>query len=565
MKASIWINEIQFKTGNTLQLNSNSIVVFVGPNNAGKSRSLQEINNLTKSPRGEKQLIVDRLAFSQQGDVNGFLKRIEGYKKNGNYHYIAPHQSTSYSEENLRPAWNSYNIEEQAHHKHTINGFLVKHLSTSERLTLVQPPRTINFLTEAPQHPIHHLKVDDSKELSFSENFKRAFGEDIIVNHGAGSIVPLHVGSKPISTVEHDRISMKYQQELVKLGTLHEQGDGMKSFAGVFLGLFVEDGSINLIDEPEAFLHPPQASLLGQMIAKNLGNDKQIFIATHSEHVLKGLLDHAGERLVIVRIQRNGSSNKINILSNSEIKTIWKDSILRHSNILDGLFHSKVVLCESDSDNRFFSAISTAIIEHEGLPAKDILYIQSGGKHRFPVVIKALKNLEVPLIVIGDFDLYNNEEPLKTMYEDMGGDWNEIKTDFKIVKQSVDQKKPELETVDLKQSIDSLFHGINSTVMPETAIKLIEKELKKSSPWGQAKSSGKAYLPAGDANVSFRKVQAGLKSKGIFILEVGEIEAFDKTVGGHGPKWVNEVLSKDLISSPDLQVAREFIKSTILI
>lgn len=35
-----------------------------------------------------------------------------------------------------------------------------------------------------------------------------------------------------------------------------------------------------------------------------------------------------------------------------------------------------------------------------------------------------------------------------------------------------------------------------------------------------------------------------LRSKGIFIVPVGELEGFIKEVGGHGPEWTNHVLEK---------------------
>ncbi len=44
------------------------------------------------------------------------------------------------------------------------------------------------------------------------------------------------------------------------------------------------------------------------------------------------------------------------------------------------------------------------------------------------------------------------------------------------------------------------------------------------------------------------------------ILEVGEVESFVKSVGNHGPKWVNEVLTKDLKNDPELEQARQFVK-----
>lgn len=46
-KAGGYISELEFNTGEKVQINRNDIVVFVGPNNAGKSQSLKDIYTLT--------------------------------------------------------------------------------------------------------------------------------------------------------------------------------------------------------------------------------------------------------------------------------------------------------------------------------------------------------------------------------------------------------------------------------------------------------------------------------------------------------------------------------------
>ena len=58
-------------------------------------------------------------------------------------------------------------------------------------------------------------------------------------------------------------------------------------------------------------------------------------------------------------------------------------------------------------------------------------------------------------------------------------------------------------------------------------------------------------------------MQVKLKDRGLLILEVGELESFVKSVGNHGPKWVNEVLSKNLKDDPELEVARQFVTQLI--
>lgn len=556
-----WINKLEFKNGKTVDLQENSIVVFVGPNNSGKSLTLKEISLLTSRDVIENN-IVDSLTITAKGNSSCFLEVIQNREKNGNYHYLTDYNS-SIGGQTLTSNWDSMANGTQAG-KSSISPFLVKNMDTINRLHLVSPPANIDFLNEVRKHPIHVLKENSKKEAQFSQYFKQAFGEDIIVNHGAGNQIPIHVGEKPLATLEYDRVSTEYQKKIRELPYLHEQGDGMKSFAGVFLTLFADDFSINIIDEPEAFLHPPQATLLGKMVSQKLGEKKQLFIATHSEHFLKGLLQGALDRLIVIRIQRQEDTNSIKILENKDLQNIWKDSILRHSNILDGLFHKKVVLAESDSDCRFYSAICSAIVENNALSSPDILFVQSGGKHRFPVIIKALTKLEVPLTIIGDFDFYHDENPAKTIYELLDGNWEEIKSDFYKVKKSIDEKRPELETIKLKEEIDTVFESFTDKIIPEQKIKAIQTLLKKSSPWSQAKSSGKAYLPAGETILAFNRIQDAFKVKNVFILELGEIEAFDKSIGGHGPKWVNQVLEKDLISNSDLEEARNFVTNNIL-
>jgi hypothetical protein len=145
-----------------------------------------------------------------------------------------------------------------------------------------------------------------------------------------------------------------------------------------------------------------------------------------------------------------------------------------------------------------------------------------------------------------------------------GGKWEDIKTDFNKVKKAIDEKLPELKTEDLKKEIDDIFTSFNDKIIPDDKIKSIQDALKKASPWRQAKASGSAYLPAGEAIMAFNRVQNKLEEKNIFVLELGEIEAFDKSIGGHGPKWVNKVLERDIDLDPDLESARVFVKNKIL-
>ena len=242
------------------------------------------------------------------------------------------------------------------------------------------------------------------------------------------------------------------------------------------------------------------------MLAKDLPTNRQLFLATHSSDFLKGLLEADVSNLKIVRIKRNGNVNNVSVLDNSDIKEIWSDSLLRHSNILDGLFHSKVVICESDSDCRFYSAIIQSIYENENNISPDLLFIHCGGKHRVSSVVKALKKLDVNVNAILDFDVLNNINPLKDIFEKCGGNWDTVKTDWKTVKESIDAKRPELETEDLKKEIKQVLDSTTERIFPKEKTKEINNLMKKVSAWSHAKQVGKGFIPSGDATQAYQRL-----------------------------------------------------------
>lgn len=560
MTTRIWISDITFNDGTTIPILKDEIVVLVGPNNAGKSASLKEAVKLLHTKNNPSK-VIQKITIGKDGDESDMLTFLESFSKkeySGNpLPYYKGYKFNLY-EANATSDWNNF--------ENGLSGLIpvfVNTLSTEERLTAANPPDNISLTSQPPQHPIHFLQKFDSLESKFSDYFKQAFGADLIVHRNAGNQVPLYVGDKPILKAGEDRVSENYLRELEKLSLLHEQGDGMRSFVGVLLNAFISNHAILFIDEPEAFLHPPQARLLGKMLAKDLPSKRQLFLATHSEHFLKGLLDANVLNLKIIRIQRENKINKVSVLNSVDINSIWNDSLLRHSNVLDGLFHSKVVICESDSDSRFFSAILAAQFDNTTDIAPDVLFINCGGKHRIPTATKALKKLNVPIKVVADFDVINDINPLKEIFEDLGGIWSDVEIDWKIVKKEIEQKRPEFLTEDVKEEIGHILSSTIDRIFPKTKISEIQKALKKASPWTEAKSVGKAFIPSGNATQSFERIQSKFSEKGFLIPEVGELESFCKSIGNHGPKWVSEVLTKDLKTDKELETARQFVMQII--
>lgn len=555
------ISSLTFSDGTDVPISPNDVVLVVGPNNAGKSAGLRAIREKLQNA-AHKSPVLQSLQIQRTGSVDEFsswllgwtVRQMESPPDNPIYQALghALHRNQAHSE------WQRAD---------NVLGGLARWfchlLSADERLQICNPPGNIALARDNPSHPIHFLLRDDKLESRLSSKFRKAFGVDLVVHRNAGSQVPLHIGERPTPTADEDRVSISYIERLEKLPTLHTQGDGMRSFAGVLLATSVGRESIVLIDEPEAFLHPPQARLLGTTLVQDRNKERQLFIATHSTDILRGVLDTESPDVRVIRIRRNGSTNTVRLLSNERIKELWGDPLLRYSNILDGLFHESVVVCEADADCRFYSAILDATMAGNTDDAKrpDLMFTHCGGKARLPVVIRALREVDVPVRAVADFDVLSEEEPLKTIAEALGIDWAAIQPDWRQVKNAVDSKKPDLSTDEVRKEIGELLSAVTTTIFPPRTKADIQTVLKRTSPWAHAKLVGKAFVPSGDPSKACERLLSNLRAGGLHVVEVGELEGYVRTEGGHGPKWVNAVLTRELATDPELEAARKFVQA----
>lgn len=558
MPVHFHVSSVTFSDENTIETRPSEIIVLVGPNNSGKSATLRAINEKVRLASARSP-VVSKISVTREGSNDELIPWISARSRQvgtdpTNPQYTAYGASTSLN--NARAYW-----QNPQGGLHELGNWFCRILTAEARVTAANPANRINLLQDAPSHPIHVLEIDDRVEARLSKYFRNAFGADLIVNRGAGGSLPLMVGHPPQMKPGQDRVSFDYLRELAALPSIQQQGDGMRSFAGVLLNTFVGEEPVVLIDEPEAFLHPPQARILGRMLAQEKAPGRQMFIATHSSDIVRGLLEARNAVVRVIRIQRDRNVNSVRMLDNENVRSLWDDSLLRYSSILDGLFHERVVICESDSDCRFYAAVADAISER-AYPARipDIMYTHCGGKDRIPLVTRALRKVDVPVTVVADFDVFSSEHPLRSIVEAIGGAWSgAIESAWRLVKNSIDQKKPELVTAEVVAEIGTIMASVKEVIFPKAARSAIEQVLRRSSPWSIAKQTGSTYVPQGDPSRAVAALLDSLRNIGVFVVECGELERFVPSVGDHGPGWVSEVMKKDLASDPELDGARRFV------
>lgn len=149
---ALFVNSITFNNGETIKINNNDIVVFVGPNNAGKSQSLKDIYACINNQH--RKIVIKDVDLTFQNSENdvAFIERCSALSKNPSSGYI--YSGMNYY---IYP-YHLENNKLNSVYSQDLSTFFITELRTDNRLSIVNPP---NILTEneSPTHPIHIVKA----------------------------------------------------------------------------------------------------------------------------------------------------------------------------------------------------------------------------------------------------------------------------------------------------------------------------------------------------------------------------------------------------------------------
>jgi hypothetical protein len=557
MEPRLVLTSLTFSDGTRVGTSEAKIIALVGPNNAGKSSTLREIQ-LGAASSTSIGPVLKAATFKREGDPVDLKEWLEHHVQKVKHPY-EPGFVYSW----LRGECREGEVEELWRHEDIggLSSILCTLIDVEQRLQVANAQEMIDFFSEAPSHPMHVLFKDVRLEEKVSETFRAAFKTDIVLNRGGGKVVAFHVGNKPELSRGEDSLSPGYFKQLRKIPFLHKQGHGMRSFVGCMLHVYTSPAFIHLLDEPEAFLHPPHAKLLAGLLARSMPANRQAIIATHSGDFLRGLLDADPAALRVIRLTREGSVNHVHEVDSAAIRDLWADPVLRFSNVLDAIFHEGVVLCESDSDCRFYAAILNAVLEKRGEVLPDVMFAASGGKDRMPILIRALRRLGVKIRVVADFDVLRDQGTLSGMVAALGGDWDSMQAAWRNLNTNIQSQTPPLSVNQVREQINSALEAEKSASVSEQTVEKIRQALKATSSWHYAKLAGVNALASGQPRAQLDEMLNDLERCGLFVVKCGEIERFVPSVGLHGPKWVAQALAKNLADAPELDSARTFVTS----
>lgn len=148
---TVAIRSLTFSDGTELTVEMGDIVVFVGPNNAGKSKALSDVRLLI-GDRRQQGVVIKGVEIERSVEIDDMVSWLEAN--------FSRSDSSDPSDPSFQGRGISLTVQQAKAWWRSIEGLhnfaaaFVSHLTTEARLKASDPAPSINFLSNAPSHPI---------------------------------------------------------------------------------------------------------------------------------------------------------------------------------------------------------------------------------------------------------------------------------------------------------------------------------------------------------------------------------------------------------------------------
>ena len=487
------------------------VTVFVGPNNSGKSKVLSEIHQYCASgQQNATDVILDQIEFELvSAEVADEKIRHVTLKPHANEALLTDHvivgkrgSRQQLNKQNLLQSFLNANTQ-----SHQFCSWYLQYntmiLDGQSRIGLVNQ-QGAGDLQQAPQSSFQVLFRDDARRAEVRRIIRDAFGQYFVID-------PTHLGQLRV------RLSTRAPNDPTEERGIHEQAvqfhaaalpveqssDGVKAFTGIITEIIAGDPAVLLIDEPEAFLHPSLAFVLGQEIARaSSGSEKRVFVSTHSPNFVMGCIQ-SGAPVNIVRLTYRDGVATSRVLPNNDILRLMRNPLLRSTGVLSGLFYEFIVVTEADTDRAFYQEINERLQRFQpefGIP--NCLFLNAQNKQTVQTIIRPLRDLGIPAAGVTDIDVL----------KDGGTVWTSFLESANV---------PEIERLSLSTARAAVKQRFDET----------GKDMKRKG--------GVNLLAKGDREAANNLIDR-LAEYGLFALRGGELESWlpGLMAQGHGPAWL---------------------------
>jgi ABC-type lipoprotein export system ATPase subunit len=435
------LNRLVFQAGSVagaepLEVEPGVVTVLVGPNNSGKTRALADIATWAQgsSERGVVVREVDVEWPASVEEARALLGRyVQPDPRPQILRILAPSvPGSGGGQEELDAVSFSAVIEQPdedrlpdhlrgARRRWTLR-FFTAFWTGRERFALSsdQP------LTDLQQPPQNHLQVlfrDDGLRERVRELIHKAFGLYFVLDPTQPGQLRMRLSRTPPPSASVERgLDEKAISFYSETQSLQEQSDGIQCYVGMIVALLSLPMRLILIDEPEAFLHPPLARRLGGAISEIARDrDARVVTATHSAEFLRGCVESpASTSIVRLTYERGTGEATARSLSTSELRLLMAEPLLRSTRALEGLFHRAVVVGESDADRAFYDEINRRLLG-VGRGIGEAQFVNAQNWSTEARVIGPLRRLGAPAAGVLDLDtLWNSKNEWRPLYRAVG-------------------------------------------------------------------------------------------------------------------------------------------------
>ncbi len=516
------IDNLQLKFGRAPgqqpeQLSAGGVTVFVGPNNSGKSKVLQELNRFFISGQeNATDVILNNVTFHQfaDEDVADEIARIQ----------LEPLRSESVNPDRIIVGRKG---QRNQVHRAQLEALLTDPHSNLSRFcswyfqfhTLILDGRNrINLvnqqvagdLQQPPQTSFQALFRDNERREEVRRIIEDAFGTYFVLDPTNMGQLRIRLSERAPNTEGEERgITEEAVEFHAAAQPIDDASDGVKAFTGMITEIIAGDPLALLMDEPEAFLHPALSFKLGKEVATAIaGTNKRLFASTHSPNFVMGCIQ-SGAPVNVVRLTYRGGVATARVLPNDEILTLMRDPLLRSTGVLAGLFYEFVVVTEADTDRAFYQEINERLLRTKpewGIP--NCLFLNAQNKQTVRRIIRPLRQLGIPAAGIVDIDVL----------KEGGNVWQDfLACGFipGLEQQSLGQ---------LRAQIKQKFDETGQDMKRDGGIDLLETNDKEAA----------------------QNLFERLEQYGLFVVSKGELETWLPQLGaaGHGPPWLIDAFER---------------------
>jgi ABC-type cobalamin/Fe3+-siderophores transport system ATPase subunit len=397
--------------GTPLRLSPKRITVFIGPNNGGKSRALAELQQEISPITNYEKVVFSEAALSpihssEFEEMIGRLQRPKVAGEDSSLDSIALEGRGGRRVANLsllRSAvapGSTLNIRQYL--SDNLLRYFYLHLGGTGRLDLANPVPA-EPIGSVPKSTLAALFQDDVLRSELSKVVHKAFAQYLVIDPTQLPSLSYRLSTDPPANGVEKRLDLHAAEYFSKSMLITNASDGTRAFIGLLGEVVAGNPDIIFIDEPEAFLHPSLQYLLGQQIAEKAGDQKQVFVATHSPSFLLGCV-LSGKDVDIVRLTHRSGSATARHLDASNIKRLMTDPLFRSVGAANALFHESAVVVEGDSDRAFYDEINLRLSRfgHGGI--QHVSFLNAHNKQTAVNIVHPLRSIGIPTPFILDID-----------------------------------------------------------------------------------------------------------------------------------------------------------------